>query len=224
MIELIDIEKEYVTKKKRVKVLNKTSYKFKKKMFYVIKGKSGAGKTTLVKILGLLLKPSNGILKINNKDVSNLSEKERDFLRAMDIGFVFQSYYLNPLMNAMENVELALYLDKSLPKQERKVKAKELLESVGLESRIKHFPKELSGGEQQRVAIARSLANNPSIILADEPTGALDEENEDNILAILKQLAKDGKCVIVVSHSDRVKEYADVVLELKNKELKEVVK
>ena len=125
-------------------------------------------------------------------------------------------------MKAFENVMIPMYLDKTLDNKMRKEKALNLLDKVGLKERVNHYPRELSGGEMQRVAIARSLANNPNIILADEPTGALDPENAQNILDILKKLAKENKCIIIVSHDDRVKKYADKVLLLEDNTLKEV--
>lgn len=130
-------------------------------------------------------------------------------LRMKNIGFIFQSFHLKPTLKAFENVMIPMLINKDIKPKDRKERAIELLKSVGLGERIDHFPNELSGGEQQRVAIARALANNPNIILADEPTGNLDEQNEKEIFRLLKALSKEGKCVIVVSHSEYVKQYAD---------------
>ena len=128
------------------------------------------------------------------------------------IGFVFQDFYLDEHLKAYENVMLPMLINKEIKKEERKEKACKLLIDLGLRDRINHFPKEMSGGEQQRVAIARSLANDPKIILADEPTGNLDEENEKLVFETLKDLSKKGKCVIVVTHSEEIKKYADKIL------------
>jgi ABC-type lipoprotein export system ATPase subunit len=222
MLELRNINKTYIKSKKEIEVLKNVNYKFENKKFYCIIGKSGAGKSTLVQILGLLLQPTSGAIYIDKKNTSNLKENDKADIRNKEIGFVFQSYYLNPLMKAYENVMLPNYLDKSKTMQGKKDNAINLLKKLGLEGREEHYPKELSGGEQQRVAIARALSNNPQIILADEPTGSLDPENEDNILKILKDLSNKGKCVIVVSHNERVKQYADVILRINNGQLVEV--
>ncbi len=221
MIKIENVSKKYKNKERIISVLDNVNYEFEANKLYCIIGKSGAGKTTLIEILGLLLDFDSGKILINQKDVSSLSDNEKSIMRNKNFGFVFQSYYLNPLMKAYENVMLPMYLDKSINNNQRKEKAFKLLSQVDLKDREKHFPKELSGGEQQRVAIARALANNPDIILADEPTGALDTENAINILNILKELSKQGKCVIVVSHDDRVKEYADIVLKIEDKKIKE---
>lgn len=222
MLELKEISKEYKKKKRIVEVLEKVSYQFQNGKFYCITGKSGAGKTTLIEIMGLLLNVSAGELMIDNQNVSTLTENEKADLRNKKIGFVFQSFHLNPLMKAYENVMLPMYLNKSLTSEQRKQRAYDLLSKFGLKDRELHFPKELSGGEQQRVAIARALANGPDIILADEPTGNLDVENTSEVLKILKDLSRKGKCVIVVSHDERVSSCADVVLKVENKRLESV--
>ena len=222
MLKLENICKTYHMKEKEVKVLDNLTYEFKENQVYCIIGKSGAGKTTLIEIMGLLLSFDAGNIIIGEKSVKDLSDNELADLRNKEIGFVFQSFYLNPLMKAYENVMLPMYLDKSLTKEARIKKSYELLELVGLRKRANHFPKELSGGEQQRVAISRSLANDPHIILADEPTGNLDPENTLKILDILKSLSKKGKCVIIVSHDEVVKKYADIVLRIENNSIEEV--
>lgn len=223
MLKLVNITKKYQKKDKELLILDNVSFNFGKGKFYCIKGKSGSGKTTLIQILGLLLTKDSGELIINGKNTEDMEENLKARLRNKEIGFIFQSYYLNKYLKAYENVMLPLYLDKSLNDKEKKDKAYQLLDLLGLKGRETHFPKELSGGEQQRVAIARAIANNPNIILADEPTGSLDDENEEKILEILKKLAKDGKCVVVVSHSAKTEEYADVVLNIKDGKL-EIVK
>lgn len=181
---------------------------------YGIVGPSGSGKTTLLQCMGLLEKFSVGNLFIENVKINSLKEDDLANIRKDKIGFVFQMYYLIPSLSAIENVMLPLFLDKRITKEEREKRAFEMLKKVDLEQRIHHYPDELSGGEQQRVAIARALINNPSIILADEPTGNLDEKNELIILEILKKCAEEGKCVIIVSHSQKIFKYADKIIRM----------
>jgi len=209
------LEKIYYTSTEKVIALKEFSYKFEKENFYTIMGSSGSGKSTLIRILGLMDNLTSGKYLINEKDVSSLNDFQLSSIRMNNIGFVYQDYYLDRNLRAYENVMLPMLINQKINKKERKIRAIKLLESLGLGERASHFPNELSGGEQQRVCIARALANNPDYILADEPTGNLDEENEIKILEILKQLSKSGKCVVVVSHSDRVLQYADEVLNIK---------
>lgn len=209
-----NINKIYNTKSKKVEALKEISYKFEKGKFYAIMGPSGSGKSTLVHILGLMEPFTNGTYKIDKKDVSKLTEKEASKLRNIYIGFVFQNFYLDENLTSCENVILPMLINKNIKKEDRKRIALNLLKKVGVENRAEHFPKELSGGEKQRVAIARALANNPKVILADEPTGNLDEKNEEKIFQELQKLSQEGKCIIAVSHSKRVKDFADVVLNI----------
>ncbi len=222
VLEIQNISKYYFKNKRKVNVLDNINYVFETGKLYFISGKSGSGKSTLIQILGLLIKPNTGDILINNKKVGKLTDNENSIMRNKEIGFIFQSYYLNPLMKAYENVMLPMYMNKTDTMKNMKQKAEKLLDVVGLSTRINHYPKELSGGEQQRVAIARALANNPNIILADEPSGSLDPENEEKILSILKNLAKQGKCVIVVSHNQSTRKYADKLLIIEDNNLKEV--
>ncbi len=216
------LSKTYKKKNKQIEVLKNINYKFKGNTLYYINGKSGSGKSTLIQLLGLLLEIDEGTIFLNGKDVSKLSEDEKAEVRNKEIGFIFQSYYLNPYMKSYENVILPTYTDSKMNDKERYNLAEKLLKQVDLDDRINHYPKELSGGEQQRVAIARALVNDPKVILADEPTGSLDPENEDKILMILRDLANKGKCVIVVSHSKSLEKYADVKLRIENHNLIEV--
>ena len=218
ILKLKDIEKSYKKRNKTISVLKEVNYDFKSNKLYTISGRSGAGKTTLINILGLISKPTNGEVIIENTNTKILNDKSLSKIRSEKIGFVFQSFYLNPLLTAKENIMLALLINKRTNAKEQ---AKELLKMVGLEDRENHYPKELSGGEQQRVAIARALANNPEIILADEPTGSLDSENEEKIMELLKSISKDGKCVIIVTHSNSVKKYSDIKLNITNKHIEE---
>lgn len=206
--------KVYKTKNDEVKALDNVSYEFKPGKLYAIMGHSGSGKSTLISILGLIETLTSGRITINNKDISKLKDDELANLRMKYIGFVFQDFYLDEHLKAYENVLLPMLINKEIKKSDRKEKALKLLTDLGLNERINHYPKELSGGECQRVAIARSLANDPEIILADEPTGNLDEENEKLVFETLKSLAKKGKCVIVVTHSEEIKKYADEILKI----------
>ena len=206
--------KVYKTKNDEVKALDNVSYEFKPGKLYAIMGHSGSGKSTLISILGLIETLTSGRITINNKDISKLKDDELANLRMKYIGFVFQDFYLDEHLKAYENVLLPMLINKEIKKSDRKEKALKLLTDLGLNERINHYPKELSGGEQQRVAIARSLANDPEIILADEPTGNLDEENEKLVFETLNDLAKKGKCVIVVTHSEEIKKYADEILKI----------
>lgn len=200
----------------KIYALNNVSITIRNKMFYAIMGHSGAGKSTLIQILGLLDSLSEGELYLNGEKIQDLSENEKARIRMEQVGFVFQSFYLNPKLKAIENVMLPMYINPKIKKSERNSRALELLKKFGLEERSNHYPKELSGGEQQRVAIARALANNPNFILADEPTGNLDEENEQIVFSELKNLTKEGKAVVVVTHNDIVKKYADKILYMDN--------
>lgn len=216
ILECKNLSKLYKKKKSNLEILNNINFKFETGKFYAIMGESGAGKSTLIQILGLLCNYNSGELYINNKNTETMNSKEKALIRNQKIGFIFQSFYLNPLLKAFENVMLPLGVNCKLSQIEKKNKAIGVLKEIGLEERINHFPFELSGGEQQRVAIARALINNPSIILADEPTGSLDPKNSKIIFDILKDLSKQGKCIIVVSHSDDIKKYADEVLYINN--------
>lgn len=213
-IEIIDGNKEYVKNKEKIKILENINLKFESGKLYGIVGESGAGKTTLLNIIGTLDSFTSGKVLIDGQDVMQLKEDDRARLRMEKIGFVFQEFYLNPNMTVEENIEQPMFINEKYDKTSRRERTSKLIETVNLTPRRKHFPKELSGGEQQRVAIARALANEPDIILADEPTGNLDKENEKRIFEMLQSLSKGGKCVIVVSHSSKIEEYADQVIKL----------
>lgn len=222
VLEIKDLIKDYYHKEKKIEVLKSLSYNFEKGKFYGIMGHSGSGKTTLFNIIGTIDKEYNGNILVNSKNISSLNDEDMASLRNLEIGFVFQDFFLDEGLTALENVMVPMIINENIPKEEREVIAKKLLKEVGMEDREKHFPKELSGGEKQRVAIARALSNNPNILLCDEPTGNLDEETENKIFTLLKNLSKSGKCVIVVSHSNEVKKYADVMLYLKDGKLNEI--
>lgn len=212
VIECFNINKLY---KNNVIAVNNVSFSFKTGTFYSIMGHSGSGKTTLIQMLGLLNENTGGELMINNINTKKLNTLQKADMRRDVFGFVFQSYFLNKNMKAFENVMIPMLINSAIKK--KKERAISLLEQFGLSNRIDHYPNELSGGEQQRVAISRALANEPLCILADEPTGNLDKENELIVLNYLKKCSTDfGKCVIVVSHNDIVRNYSDVVITMDN--------
>lgn len=211
MMKLDNVCKEYKLGKETIEALKNVSVTFENNKFYAIMGRSGSGKSTLVHIIGLLDNPTSGTIYLNNQDTSHLKEDEIQEIISQNIGFVFQKFYLNSNLTALENVMLPSLIIKNMSFAEKKKQALALLKLVGLENRVNHKPKELSGGEAQRVAIARSLINNPEIIIADEPTGNLDKESELVIFNLLKKISKQGKTVIVVSHNEIIKEYADKV-------------
>ncbi len=219
IIKLKNINKKYIRKDEQIEALKNISLTFENGKFYAIMGHSGSGKSTLIRIIGLMDNYDSGIYTLNKIDVKKLNDIEKSNNRMKEIGFIFQDFYLDKNMSALDNVILPMLINKNIKKDERKQKATNLLKKVGLSERANHFPKELSGGEQQRVCIARALANDPNIILADEPTGNLDEKNEQIIFEQLKELSKEGKCIIVVSHSNEVKKYADEIINLKSGEI-----
>ena len=173
VLEIKDLIKNYYHKEKKIEVLKSLSYNFEKGKFYGIMGHSGSGKTTLFNIIGTIDKEYNGNILVNSKNISSLNDEDMASLRNLEIGFVFQDFFLDEGLTALENVMVPMIINENIPKEEREVIAKKLLKEVGMEDREKHFPKELSGGEKQRVAIARALSNNPNIFntpLAIPPT------------------------------------------------------
>ena len=216
MLEIKNLSKKYIlNKKNEVIALDNISITFNKNKFYGIKGHSGSGKSTLINIIGLIESKTSGKYLINNKDIDNLTEDEKADLRKSKIGFVFQDFFLNPRLTALENVIIPMLINDDIPKDKRNERAEKILTKLGLKDRVNHKPTELSGGEQQGVAIARALANNPDIILADEPTGNLDKENEIIVFDILKKLVKEeNKCVIVVTHNEIIDKYADTIYKI----------
>ena len=218
-VEIIEGYKQYTKNKEKISILENINVKFEKGKVYAVIGNSGEGKTTLLNIIGTLDTLTSGKLLIDGEEIIKLKDNEKANIRMKKIGFVFQEFYLNKNMTVEENIMQPLFLNEKYNKKERKERTDSLINLIGLTKRKKHFPKELSGGEQQRVAIARALANEPDIILADEPTGNLDKENEIKIFEMLKALSLSGKCVIIVSHSNKVKQYADVILKLEEGKL-----
>ena len=194
-----------------LKALDNISFRVKEGEWISIMGPSGSGKSTMMNIIGCLDKPSMGKIELSGKDISRLSPKELTVVRRDMIGLVFQQFYLVSYLTALENVMMSQYYH-SIPDEDE---AMEALESVGLKERAKHLPNQLSGGEQQRLCIARALINHPKLLLADEPTGNLDEKNETLVMEIFKKLHDAGSTIIVVTHDPEVGECAErmVVLE-----------
>ncbi|WP_399549138.1 ABC transporter ATP-binding protein [uncultured Clostridium sp.] len=186
-----------------------------KKEFTAIMGPSGSGKSTLMNILGCLDRFDSGEYILNGKNVSNLSEDELAYIRNREIGFVFQSFNLLPRMNVIENVELPMVYS-GLSKKERKEKALNALEKVGLLDRIYHKPNEISGGQRQRVAIARAIVNNPSVIMADEPTGNLDSKSSLDIMGIFQRLNEEGATIIMVTHEQDIAQYSKRIVRVRD--------
>ncbi|NJD53617.1 MAG: ABC transporter ATP-binding protein [Candidatus Methanoperedens sp.] len=210
-----NINKVYQLGDMAVPVLKDVYLAIKKKEFVAIMGPSGSGKSSLLNLIGCLDRPSTGKIFIDDTDTSNLSDDELAKIRGRKIGFVFQNFNLLARLNALRNVELPM-IYQEIPKQKRIERAKVLLRDVGLEDRILHRPTELSGGERQRVSIARALANEPSIILADEPTGNLDTKARDQIMKIFKNLHDQGRSIILVTHDIRTAQYADRTIRIED--------
>ena len=196
-----------------VKALDEVSLKVNQGDLVAIVGQSGSGKSTLLNMIGLLDSVTAGSIQIEGKDISELSDNELSKFRGEKIGFIFQSFFLLPGLNAQENVAEGL-LYQGISRSDRHLKAGEVLEKVGLGDRLTHLPKELSGGQQQRVAIARALVQDPAFVLADEPTGNLDKESGINILNILKDLNNQGKTVIMITHNQEHANMFKKVVEL----------
>ncbi|RKR73110.1 ABC transporter ATP-binding protein [Frondihabitans australicus] len=215
MYTLTDVTKTYVQKKRTVTALSKVSLEIPTGQMVAIQGPTGGGKSTLLQMLGALDKPTSGDVVLGDKQVSKLPDSKLADIRATEIGFVFQSFNLIPTLTAAENVETA-FAHGTLPRDEQKKKAFAALESVGLGDRGDHLPAELSGGQQQRVAIARALVKEPQVLLADEPTGALDENTRDEIMDLLEGQWRDrGLTFVLVTHDSAVARRAERRLRLK---------
>lgn len=219
LIKTDKLTKIYGMGKVEVRALRGVSMEIVGGEFVSIMGPSGSGKTTLMDILGCLSKPTSGTYYLNRQAINELNDNYLSEIRNEQIGFVFQTFNLLPRSTALGNVELPL-LYAGVSDRERKKRALEALETVGLKGRAHHYPNELSGGEQQRVAIARALVNNPSIILADEPTGNLDSQSGEEIMSVFKRLHEQGKTIIVVTHDPEVAKYADRILQVKDGQIK----
>lgn len=216
IIKLKNIQKYYKTDKEKFHVLKSLNLDINTGEFVTIMGKSGSGKTTLLNILGFLDKFDEGDYFFNNKNVTNLNENQRSTFRNKNIGFVFQQFNLIETLNVYQNVELPLIYDNTLNKSQREHIIKEKLNDVGLLDKAYQPPIQLSAGQQQRITIARALVNNPQIIFADEPTGALDSETSEEIMKLLKNLNDQGKTIIMVTHDSDLVKYSTKVIRLKD--------
>ena len=217
-VELSNINKSFDTFKK-IKVLKKISYKFKKGKIYSLMGPSGSGKSTLLNIISLIDRPSIGSIKFQKKDINFNNSQENDIFRASNIGIIYQQDNLLPDFTALENVYLSS-LAVGDKKNTAKNKAKNILKIVGLSNRQEHYPNELSGGEKQRISIARALINEPKIILADEPTGSLDRKTSQEIFALLKKQLNSKRLIIFATHNRFFANKADCLLEIKDCKIK----
>ncbi|QIB92709.1 ABC transporter ATP-binding protein [Methanosarcina mazei] len=214
MVEVSNVRKSYMLGKMEVPVLSNISLRIEKGEFLAIVGPSGSGKSTLMNLIGCLDRPTEGQVLIKGRDLDGMSDEELARLRGLEIGFVFQTFNLVPRLTAFENVLLPTFANsRSTDPQKR---AKELLSIMGLKDRMRHRPGELSGGQSQRVSIARALINDPSILLADEPTGNLDSKTGFEILNIFMDLNKDGRTVVIVTHDPEIAKFADRVILVKD--------
>ena len=216
IMKLEDIDKFYMETGNKLHILKKLNLEVKRGEFVSILGKSGSGKSTLLNIMGLLDKIDGGKIWIDNKEVSSLNEMERNNIKSHFLGFVFQFHYLMSEFTALENVMIPALLNNFKNKAEIEKEAKELLEIVGLAERIKHKPNQLSGGEKQRVAIARAMINKPKLILADEPTGNLDEDTGELIFSLFRKINKEhNQSIVVVTHARDLSQVTDRQIFLK---------
>lgn len=214
-MKLSNIHKTYGNGALQIAVLKDINLTIEPGEFVAIMGPSGSGKSTLMNIIGFLDYPSSGNYELNGEMISSFKEKQLAQLRNQHIGFVFQQFFLLPRIPAVKNVETPL-IYAGVSKRERRQKAQQMLEKVGLEDRIKHLPNQLSGGQKQRVAIARALVNDPSVIMADEPTGALDSKTSEQIMELFVQLNEEGKTVILVTHEEEVAAHAKRVITIRD--------
>ena len=215
IVELKEVYRTYKMGKVEVPAIRGIDLKIKKGEFIAIMGPSGSGKSTLMHMVGCLDIPDDGEIYLEDDNIAKLHESDLAQIRGKKIGFIFQQFNLINSLNALENVALAMSFQ-GVKEKERTSRAKELLDIVGLKDRISHLPTELSGGEQQRVAIARSLANNPDIILADEPTGNLDSVTGKKVMEFFTKLNKDGKTIILITHDKDVAKYAKRIVKLRD--------
>lgn len=210
------IAKNLIKKYDNTCALKDASFTIEKGEWANIMGPSGSGKTTLLNLIGCLDSPTSGSLLVNGIETTKLSQKERTRFRRENIGLVFQQFHMIPHLTALENVMIAQYFHSIEDEKE----AKEALVRVGMEHRLHHMPSQLSGGEQQRVCIARALINQPQIILADEPTGNLDKNNEEAVLDIFRELHSEGRTIVIVTHNPEIGEIGDKIIQISHGEVK----
>lgn len=220
MIQLFNISKTYQMGEDTVKALDNLSLQVTKGEFIAIIGPSGSGKSTLMNIIGILDRASSGEYYLNKMNLMRISDKKISKIRNKKIGFIFQQFNLMPRLTAFENVELPL-IYRGTSKPTRKKIVLKSLERVGLLEKQKHLPAQLSGGQQQRIAIARAIAGNPEIILADEPTGALDSKTGEEVMRLLKEIHREGNTLIMITHDKTIAEQAERIIEIKDGKLRE---
>lgn len=217
IVQFENVSRIYTSGDHELRALDRVSFTLDEGKFIVILGPSGAGKSTLLNLLGGLDSPSEGTITVDGKDISKLSDNELADYRASTVGFVFQFYNLIPTLTVYENVKLVSEISKNA------LGAKEMIEKVGLLDHLNNFPSELSGGEQQRISIARALCKNPKILLCDEPTGALDSETGVMVLKLLLDMARNyGKTIVIVTHNQNIAKMADVIIRVKNGKIRSI--
>lgn len=219
LVEVRDLFKSYNTGGETTGVLKGADLEMSRGEMVMVMGPSGSGKTTLLNLLGGIDKADSGTLRVDGMDLSDLDRKGLNMFRSEKVGFIFQFYNLIPTLTSIENVELGIEA-RGTPKKEARKKALEYLALVDLEDKLRSFPQELSGGQQQRVAIARALAKEPKLVLADEPTGNIDEEQEEKVMDLMRGLrTRSGTTFLIVSHNSRLREFMDRTLELRHGKL-----
>ena len=219
ILKLTNICKDYMQGKEPVRVLKNVNLTVNKGDYLAIMGPSGSGKTTLMNIIGFLDVPTSGAYELEGQNLQDLTDDQLADIRNQHIGFVFQSFHLLPKMDALENVALPL-LYAGVPLKERQQRAEEALKAVGLEERIHFLPNQLSGGQCQRVAIARAMVGKPTMLLADEPTGALDTKSGNQIMEIFRRLSEEGMTIIMITHEQSIAECADKIYHILDGELR----
>nr|WP_294526544.1 ABC transporter ATP-binding protein [uncultured Blautia sp.] len=220
ILELKNIYKEYIQGKMNVPVLKNVDFSMEEGEYVAIMGPSGSGKTTLMNIIGCLDQPTQGQFFLDGEDVSKCTENQMSDIRLRKIGFVFQSFHLLPRQSAITNVELPLNYAK-VPKKERRERAFQALERVGLADRVDFLPNQLSGGQMQRVAIARAIVNNPKLLLADEPTGALDSKSGAQVMELFQKLNDEGVSVLMITHDAEIAAHAKRMVMIRDGEVRE---
>ncbi|MBS3913237.1 MAG: ABC transporter ATP-binding protein [Bacteroidetes bacterium] len=215
LIRLVDIQRTYILGAQTVHALRSINLQIQRGEYLALMGPSGSGKSTLMNLIGCLDSPTSGSYFLNGKEVSRMKDDELSNIRNQEIGFIFQTFNLLPRLNAIENVALPLVYA-GISKKERIEKSEKALHDVGLGDRMHHKPNELSGGQRQRVAVARALVNNPSILLADEPTGNLDSATSNEIMLLFDQIHKNGNTIILVTHEEDIARHAKKVIRMKD--------
>lgn len=213
ILEMQNICKEYPVGKSTAQILKHINLQVQENDYLAIMGPSGSGKTTLMNLIGCLDVPTSGTYRFNGKDMTKYSDNQLADVRNRELGFIFQSFHLLPQMNALDNVALPL-LYRGIKKEERQKRAAAALKTVGLEERMSFRPNQLSGGQCQRVAIARAIVGNPTLLLADEPTGALDSSSGKQIMELFQQLHENGATIIMITHDRSVAEHAQTILHI----------